>query len=138
MREAGLDPESWLACPEPSAALAGVVAPAARAADLLYARADAGIAALPVDCRPGIGTARRLYAAIGDQVLRNGGDSVTVRARVGGARKLGLAARSLLAAARPGPECDAPPAGRHARPGYRRRAAAAAPAGVWRSASSGC
>ncbi len=109
MREAGLDPDAWLAHPAPSAALAEVVARLLAAADLLYVRADAGIAALPLDCRPGIGAARRLYAAIGEQVLRNDGNSVTVRARVGGARKLGLLARSLLATARPGPDCNAPP-----------------------------
>ena len=75
----------------------------------LYARADWGIAALPLSCRPGIGTARRLYAAIGAEVARNQHDSVTRRARVGLPRKLGLAARSLLAAPIPARGQHAPP-----------------------------
>ena len=109
MWEAGLEPDVWLADPAPCAALAAVTERLLSEADRLYRQADAGIARLPLACRPGIGTARRLYAAIGDAVRRNGGDSVTVRARVGGGRKLRLAGRSLLAVAWPGPECDAPP-----------------------------
>ena len=106
LRQDGLDPEAFLADPAPSPALAVVVARLLGKAALLYARADAGIAALPLDCRVGIGTARRLYAAIGERVVRNGYDSVTVRARVGAAGKLGLAARSALAAPFAARPCD--------------------------------
>ncbi|GAC1340622.1 MAG: phytoene/squalene synthase family protein [Acetobacteraceae bacterium] len=109
MREAGLDPETWLARPAANPALGQVVARLLREADRLYARADAGVAALPLDCRPGIGTARRLYAEIGHAVASGGFDSVTVRARVGLARKLGLAGRSLLAAPFPVAGSGAPP-----------------------------
>lgn len=86
-----------------------MVARLLREAEMLYARADAGIAALPFDCRAGIGAARRLYAAIGQQVARNGHDSVTSRAWVPLPRKLALAGRSLLAAPWPGPHGSTPP-----------------------------
>ena len=97
LRQAGIDPDAFLADPRPSPALAGVVRRVLAEAEALYARADDGIAALPWSCRPGIGAARCLYAAIGRQVARNGYDSVTQRARVGAGSKLALAGRSLLA-----------------------------------------
>ena len=107
MRAAGIDPDAWLARPQFSPALAGVVEAVLRRADALYRRADSGIAALPRACRPGIGAARRLYAGIGEQVARHGHDSVSRRAAVPPGRKLRLLARALSDAAwashRPGP-----------------------------------
>lgn len=100
MRAAGIDPDAWLARPSFGPALAGVVEMLLHRADLLYRRADAGIAALPRDCRPGIGAARHLYAEIGQQVARQGYDSVGRRAVVPPGRKLRLLGRSLSAAAR--------------------------------------
>ncbi len=108
LREEGIDPAALLANPAPSPELACVIARLLGKAELLYARADAGIAALPIDCRVGIGAARRLYAAIGHQVIRNRYDAVTVRARVGGGRKLRLVARSAFAATRPASRCADP------------------------------
>ena len=102
LREAGVDPDAWLRRPEFSRAIAGVVARLLAEAEALYARADAGIAGLPLDCRPGIGAARRLYAEIGAEVARAGHDSVTRRAVVPGRRKLALLARSTATAFRPG------------------------------------
>jgi phytoene synthase len=58
-------------------------------ADALYIRSEAGIAALPLDCRPGIFGARHIYAGIGRAVQRNGFDSVSRRARTGKAAKIG-------------------------------------------------
>ena len=101
LREAGIDPDAWLARPAFSPALAGVVRRLLLAADVLYARADSGIAALPLACRPGIGAARRLYAGIGREVARNGYDSLSRRAAVPPARKLGLVLRSTARALRP-------------------------------------
>ncbi|GAP34403.1 phytoene/squalene synthase family protein [Piscinibacter sakaiensis] len=98
LRAAGLEPEDFLAAPRFGPALAGVVRELLQVADGLYRRAGAGIARLPVDCRPGIEAARRMYAAIGDEVLRHGGDSVTRRAVVPRGRQLRLLARSLVAA----------------------------------------
>lgn len=109
LREARIDPDAFLADPAPGSALAGVVARLLAEADVLYRRADAGIAVLPLSCRPGIGAARHLYAAIGHQVARNGYDCVHRRASVPGPRKLVLGGRALFAAAWPGRRCTAPP-----------------------------
>ncbi len=97
--EAGIDPALFLADPRPGPDLAGVVARLLSEADGLYARAEAGIAVLPPRCRPAIRAASRIYAGIGREVERNGHDSITRRARVGGLAKLGHA----LAAALPRP-----------------------------------
>ena len=95
MVEAGLDPEAWLAQPVFSPALGAVVRRLLDAADVLYRRVDAGVARLPLACRPGINAARFLYAAIGHEVARRGLDSVSARARVPGARKAWLLLRSV-------------------------------------------
>jgi phytoene synthase len=54
---------------------------------------------LPLSCRPGIQAARVLYAAIGHEVGRRGGDSVTQRTVVPGSRKLRLLAGALVSGA---------------------------------------
>ena len=94
LREAGIEPDAWLARPAHSPALAAVVQRLLDAADALYRRVDAGIAELPSACRPGIHAARTLYAAIGHQVARNGLNPLAGRAHVPGRRK----ARLLLQA----------------------------------------
>jgi phytoene synthase len=86
--EAGIDVEAWLAAPHFSPALGMVVDRLLETADHLYERAEIGIAGLPKGCRPGIFAARLLYAEIGQEVRRNGCDSVTQRAVVPSARKL--------------------------------------------------
>jgi phytoene synthase len=98
LRDAGIDPDAWLAAPRFDAALGGVVARLLAAADELYARAAHGIAELPRNCRPAIQAARRVYAEIGREVERAGMDSVSRRAVVPSRRKLGLAAGALSAA----------------------------------------
>ena len=95
LAEAGIDAERFLADPRPSPALAGVVRRLLRVADDLYARASAGVAMLPSDCRLGIAAARHIYAAIGGQVARAGHDSVTRRARTSRGQKLVLMGRAL-------------------------------------------
>jgi phytoene synthase len=102
LREAGIDPDAWLAAPVFDEALAGVMRRLLAAADALYARVDAGVALLPAGCRPGINAARYLYAAIGHEVARRGFDSVSQRAVVPGSRKAALLARAFAAAALPG------------------------------------
>jgi phytoene synthase len=106
LEEAGIDPERFLARPAFCPALGAVVARLLAAAEALYARAEAGIAALPVGCRPGIGAARLIYAEIGREVARRGLDSVATRAVVPRRRKLSLLARSLAFA-----PLGAPPVG---------------------------
>ena len=96
MRDAGLDPEAWLACPVFNEQIASVVSRVLQAADVLYQRVDAGVAQLPLACRPGINAARFLYAEIGHEVARRGLDSVSQRAVVARSRKLQLLGRSIL------------------------------------------
>lgn len=95
MREEGIDPDAWLARPMFDEKIARLVARLLANADVLYARADLGIAALPPAVRPAIYAARLLYAEIGVELARRGGDSVSQRAVVSRSRKLQLVARGL-------------------------------------------
>ncbi len=101
LREEGISPEAWLAHPSFSPEIGRVVQRLLHAADELYARADDGIAGLPVRCRPAIFAARRIYHAIGDEIARCGHDSVSKRARVATGRKAALASVALVDAAAP-------------------------------------
>ncbi len=96
LREAGIDPDVWLERPVFNAAIASVVQRVLQAADVLYRRVDAGVAQLPLACRPGINAARFLYAEIGHEVARRGLDSVSQRAVVPPARKARLLARAMV------------------------------------------
>jgi 15-cis-phytoene synthase len=96
LREAGIDPEEWLANPGFTPDIAAIVQRLLDAADVLYARATLGIANLPVGCRPGIYAARALYAEIGRELERGGLDSVAKRAVVSTSRKLAVLARMLV------------------------------------------
>jgi 15-cis-phytoene synthase len=98
LREAGLEPDAWLAAPRFDARLAQVVESLLAAADALYRRAEHGIAALPRDCRPAIRAARLVYAEIGQQLRRDGLDSISRRTVVPRSRKLALMARASSAA----------------------------------------
>jgi phytoene synthase len=97
MREAGLDPDAWLAEPRFDAALAGVIERLLAEADRLYERAECGVASLPRDCRLGIQAARLVYGEIGQRLRQTGLDSVHRRAVVGRRRKLALIARASIA-----------------------------------------
>ena len=101
MIEAGIDPDAWLVRPVFSAALGRVVQRLLDAAESLYRRVGAGVACLPLACRPGINAARFMYAEIGHEVARRGFDSVGARARVSGARKAALLLRALADLAPP-------------------------------------
>lgn len=109
LREAGISPQDWLARPVFDPALAAVVRRLLGEAEALYARADAGIAGLPRSCRPAIRAARRLYAAIGDEVARPGFDPVARRASVPPGRKAWLLARALAGGAGTPAHAMAPP-----------------------------
>ncbi|MDX5350092.1 MAG: phytoene/squalene synthase family protein [Paracoccaceae bacterium] len=97
LRAEGITPEAFLADPRPVPALRAATARLLDKADQLYARSEAGVAVLPLPCRPGIMAARLIYAGIGGAVARNGFDGISARARTGKAQKLGWLA---LAAAR--------------------------------------
>ncbi|PWS39354.1 phytoene synthase [Falsiroseomonas bella] len=109
LRAEGIEPRDFLAAPAFSPALGRVVARLLRQADLLYRRAESGVALLPRDCRAGIGAARLIYAEIGRQVERQGLDSVARRAVVPRHRKLRLMARSLGLPAPRAADIAAPP-----------------------------
>lgn len=98
LREAGEDPDAWLAAPRFTPAVGAVTARLLAEADRLYARADAGVPMLPRDCRPAIRAARLIYSDIGRRVREAGHDSVGDRATVSSARKLALALRASRAA----------------------------------------
>jgi phytoene synthase len=95
LRDAGIDPQAWLATPVFTRDIADIVQRLLDAADVLYARATLGIANLPAACRPGIYAARALYAEIGRELERSGLDSVSRRAVVSTGRKLAVLARTL-------------------------------------------
>jgi phytoene synthase len=97
LAEEGVDPDAFLARPTFSRGLAAVVRRLLATADAHYAMADAGIDALPLGCRPGIRTARLIYAEIGRGIAGRGYDSVTTRSHVPARRKLALAVRGLAA-----------------------------------------
>ncbi len=97
LREAGIDPDAWLARPAPSAALGAVVQRLLAFADTLYWRAAAGIGRLPASCQPGMHAARVLYAEIGREVERRGLDPVSQRAVVAFSRKLQVLTAALAA-----------------------------------------
>ncbi len=100
LEEAGIDPDAFLADPQFTPVLGGLVSHLLAEASRLYRAGEAGIAALPLACRPGIRAAGLLYAEIGREVAQRGYDSVNSRAVVPSARKLALLARAATPARR--------------------------------------
>ncbi len=101
MRDAGLDPDAWLADPVFDDRLASVIQRLLATADVLYKRAEMGITRLPLACRPAIFAARYFYAEIGRELERKGLNSVKHRAIVPGRRKATLLIPILASAALP-------------------------------------
>jgi 15-cis-phytoene synthase len=103
----GVGPEAFLASPTPSKGVLRTTKRLLDQADKLYARAEAGVPALPLACRPGIFAARHIYAGIGGRVRAMGYDSITGRAHTGKARKIGwlmlATARAAVSAVLPQP-----------------------------------
>lgn len=100
LREEGVDPDAFLRAPTPEPGVRRATARLLAEAHTLYGRAQAGIYALPRDCRPAIRAASLIYGDIGRVIARRGHDSVTSRAHTSAARKLWLLARAWLAAVR--------------------------------------
>ncbi|MXQ09757.1 squalene/phytoene synthase family protein [Alphaproteobacteria bacterium GH1-50] len=111
-------PEAFLADPVPDDRIRRLVQRLLREADRLYARSEAGIAALPLSVRPGIFAARHVYAGIGAAIAKNGHDTISYRARTYKSQKIGWLAlatlrsgvttvmpRSAVLHAQPLPEC---------------------------------
>lgn len=108
LREAGIEPEAWLADPVFNPKIAAIVERLLDHADILYKRAEAGIANLDPAFRPAICAARRLYAEIGVLLRERGLDSISRRTSVSYSRKAWL----LMQAMGSGPEvvgCAGPP-----------------------------
>lgn len=95
LRDAGVEPDTFLANPVFSSALGNVVERLLARAATYYARADLGISMLPVDSRLAIRSARLIYADIGRVIAGNGFDSVSQRAYTTKLRKLWLILRAL-------------------------------------------
>ncbi len=95
LREAGLDPDAWLAAPAFSPALGSVIRRLVDHAEALYERGRAGIAHLPLPCRPSMHAARLIYAEIGHTLVRGGCDSVNARAVVPARHKVALCWQAL-------------------------------------------
>ncbi|MBK1727527.1 phytoene/squalene synthase family protein [Halorhodospira neutriphila] len=109
LREAGLDPDAFLAAPRFTPELAGVIQRLLHYADTLYERSMAGFPALPARVRPGICAARLLYAEIGRELERRGLDAVNQRAVVSGRRKARVLSGVAATLARAPRDCSAPP-----------------------------
>jgi len=92
MQEAGLDAKAWLAQPQFDPRIGMVIERLLQAADRLYAIGQTGIASLPPDCRAAILSASLIYSEIGQQLRREGLDSVSHRTVVSTGRKLVLLA----------------------------------------------
>jgi len=98
LEEAGIVPDAFLADPRPTPAIRRLVGRLLREAGTLYARSEAGIALLPAAARPGIFAARYVYAGIGSAVAAADCDSITGRARTGGAAKAAWLAMATIRA----------------------------------------
>lgn len=96
--EEGIEPHAWLRRPHFDGRLKLVIQRVLHEADLLYARGSLGIGNLPRDCRAAVLAARLIYAEIGNQLRRDGYNSVDSRAVVGSPRKLALLGQAQLQA----------------------------------------
>ena len=98
LREAGVDLEQWLKQPLATGGVKSVIGRLLDRADVLYKRAQTGIAELPPDCRAAILAAGVIYAEIGRQLRREGLDSVSGRTVVSTGRKMFLLFTALTQA----------------------------------------
>lgn len=97
--ETGLRAEDMLGNPVPDARLRMLAQRLLQQADQFYLRSEAGVAALPLRCRPGIYAARHVYAGIGGALAKLGYDSVSARARTSARQKLGWLGLGLVRSA---------------------------------------
>jgi phytoene synthase len=96
MRDAGLDPDTWLADPRYVPRIGEIVGRLLEVAETFYRRSISGIGMLPPSCRLGLHAARLIYAEIGHEVERQRYDSVSRRAVVSASRKMRLLADALV------------------------------------------
>lgn len=98
MDEARIGVDAFFAEPLPSEPVRNMVRRLLREAERYYHRSEAGVAALPVSCRPGIFAARHIYAGIGGAIRRNGYDTISWRSRTTRGQKIGWLGLSTLRA----------------------------------------
>lgn len=96
LERSGIDPDAFLANPQPTKAVRAMVRQLLIEAERLYVRSEAGIGALPLRTRPGIFAARFIYAGIGARIRAMGHNSIAKRAITTKAHKIGLASWSLV------------------------------------------
>ncbi|MGX9355941.1 15-cis-phytoene synthase [Roseobacteraceae bacterium S113] len=99
LRAAGLEEEAFFTAPEATPVVRKMVRKLIGDANRLYFRSEAGIGALPLNCRPAIWAARLIYAGIGGQVRAQDYDTITTRARTNKRQKLGWLAQAGTRAA---------------------------------------
>jgi len=87
-----IDVTEWLNDPKPTPEIKALISRLLNEADILYRRAQSGIAELPPDCRAAIFAASSIYGEIGTQLRREGLDSISRRTVVSTTRKLVLLA----------------------------------------------
>jgi 15-cis-phytoene synthase len=92
--EENIDEQAFLGNPEFTPAIGKLVERLLQEADRLYWSAEEGIKELPRDCRMAIQSAGLVYAEIGEEVRRQGLNSIDKRAIVSTGRKLMLMARA--------------------------------------------
>lgn len=96
LEHSGIDPDRFMADPQPTKAVRAMVKRLLIEAEKLYIRSEAGIGALPLRCRPGIFAARFIYAGIGTRLRAMGHNSIHGRAFTTRGQKAGLAGLSLF------------------------------------------
>ncbi len=96
--QAGIEPQCFLDAPSATAEIRRIVSRLLAEASRLYLRAEAGLSALPMDCRPGIYAARHIYDGIGGALARLEHDSITHRARTTKTQKIGWLGLSAIRA----------------------------------------
>lgn len=94
--QAGLDADAWLADPVQHPAVTAMCKRLLSYADVLYKRADSGIALLPLSCRAGIRAARVIYSDIGREIASQGFETIDKRAIVPRTRKSMLLLKALV------------------------------------------
>ncbi|MCA9606296.1 MAG: phytoene/squalene synthase family protein [Myxococcales bacterium] len=94
LRAEGIDPDAFVDAPRFSPGVGVAVCRLLDHAAMLYRRADAGVSALPRDCRLAIFGASVIYEDIGRVIRARGYDSVSARAYTTSARKVALVARA--------------------------------------------
>ena len=95
MREKKISIDDFLKDPKSNEHISSFVKSLLDEADRLYRRAGAGLFTLPKSCRPGVFSARHIYAQIGKHIVSAKYDSINRRAYTSKIEKLGLLMLSL-------------------------------------------